>query len=183
MTLLLEATIPPTRNEYNGRGPTTPPATKISPDTLQTKAFFAVASTALIIKLSEFLETTPSYAESLQQQFIYLNLPTSEINLFIMISAALSQWIILDGTISALLAATIDSIAGPLSELPFVAAGFWEYIPTASDYFPLQGWNVALLNDYQDLALSSITGPCYFAVTMDAIALGRWFDAVDDRKE
>jgi hypothetical protein len=31
-------------------------------------------------------------------------------------------------------------------------------------------------DNYQDLALSSITGPCYFAVTMDAIALGRWFD-------
>ena len=31
--------------------------------------------------------------------------------------------------------------------------------------------------NYSELALSSITGPCYLAVTNDSIALGRWFDA------
>lgn len=177
MSLLLQTT----RGSSESPSATT---TKISRDanTLQTKAILAVTSTALIIKLSEFLETTPSFSESIQQQLTYLNLlPTSEINLFIMIGAALTQWVVLDGTLSALLVAMIVSIGGPLSELPFVASGFWEYIPSASDYFPLQGLNLAFLSDYQDLALSSITGPCYFAVTMDAIALGRWFDAVDDR--
>jgi hypothetical protein len=30
--------------------------------------------------------------------------------------------------------------------------------------------------EYKELAISSITGPCYFAVTLDAIALGRYFN-------
>ncbi len=181
MSLLLQAIQASSSTKENPTDTTT----KISPytnKTLQTKAILAVTSTALIIKLSEFLETTPSFSESIQQQLTYLNLlPTGEINLFIMIAAVLTQWVILDGTLSALLVAIIVSIGGPLSELPFVASGFWEYIPSASDYFPLQGWNLAFLSDYQDLALSSITGPCYFAVAMDAIALGRWFDTMDDQ--
>ena len=86
----------------------------------------------------------------------------------------------MDGTIVALLLATITALGGPLSELPFVAFGVWEYLPSASDYFPLEQWPIASIlggDEYSHLALSSITGPCYFAVTMDAIALGRWFDA------
>jgi hypothetical protein len=82
-------------------------------------------------------------------------------------------------------------VVGPLSELPFVAHGFWHYLPQASDYLPLANvpqnvgdvftWLALLVGDnYRDLALSSITGPCYFAVTMDAIALGRWFDSLDN---
>jgi hypothetical protein len=116
----------------------------------------------------------------------------------ILLIAALTQWIVLDGSLSALLSASITSIGGPLSELPFVGYGVWEYLDSSKDYFPLQ--NVQpnnpllsfLLNDdnYSNLGLSSITGPCYFAVTMDAIALGRWFDStsqipdptIDDKK-
>ena len=149
-----------------------------SASTLRNKAFLAVTSTALIIKLSEYLETSPI-------------LTSSETNLSIMIAAAVAQWALLDRTLPALLAAIIVSIGGPLSELPFVAGGYWEYIDSARDYFPLQGldWGALRLlgDDYRDLALSSITGPCYFAVTMDAIALGRWFDVergdVEEKKD
>jgi hypothetical protein len=110
-----------------------------------------------------------------------------------MLVASLSQWPLLDGTLPALIAASITSIGGPLSELPFVAHGVWEYLDSAGDYLPLMNvvpsnTNNALLewalgSNYQDLALSSITGPCYFAATMDAIALGRWFDAANEKGE
>lgn len=142
-----------------------------SKSTLRDRAILAVSTTALIIKLSELLETSAS-------------MDNSNLNLLIMLSAALTQWAVFDGTLVSLITASIVSIGGPLSELPFVAYGFWTYLPEASDYFPLQ--NVDLDNisiakqllgeDYRNLALSSITGPCYFAVTMDAIALGRYFD-------
>lgn len=98
----------------------------------------------------------------------------------------------LDGKLSSLFTALIVSVGGPLSELPFVALGFWHYIPSAADYFPLAGiadlalggeGGGLLLEDYSDLALSSITGPCYFAVTMDAIALGRWFRYNDENDD
>lgn len=138
--------------------------------TLRNKSIYAVTSTAFIIKLSEILETSSAF-------------PSTDMNLTILIAAALAQWAILDRSLASLLAATLVSIGGPLSELPFVAADFWHYIPSAADYFPLKDvnvdwefWNVLLGDDYRELALSKITGPCYFAVTMDAIALGRWFD-------
>ena len=156
---------------------------------LQARAIIAVATTALIIKLSELLQ-----AQSLPLLPDGSN-PDSEQSLAIMLFAALSQWLLLDGTPAALLAASITSIGGPLSELPFVAGGFWHYIPSAADYLPLASLpesggglldslaKAFLGNGYRDLALSSITGPCYFAVTMDSIALGRWFDAQDGEDE
>jgi hypothetical protein len=140
---------------------------------LRNKALLAVTTTALIIKMSEYLETYPTTV-----------LGDHSTGVLSLLMAALMQWAFLDGTIVALVAATVTSIGGPLSELPFVAHGVWEYLETAADYFPLQ--NVPLGNhvlelilnqNYSDLALSRITGPCYFAVAMDAIALGRWFDA------
>jgi hypothetical protein len=144
---------------------------------LQSRAFLAVATTALIIKLSEFLETHPGVV-------------VTEAHLVCMLVAAVSQWAILDGTLAALMVASITSIGGPLSELPFVANGVWEYLPQASDYLPLMNvppnnglLELVLGENYQTLALSSITGPCYFAVTMDAIALGRWFDASSEKEE
>ena len=88
--------------------------------------------------------------------------------------------------LTSLLTASIVSVGGPLSELPFVAGGFWHYIPSAADYLPLANVNLEngiiggdIIAEYKDLALSSITGPCYFAVTMDAIALGRWFKSTN----
>ena len=147
---------------------------------LRNKAILAVTSTALIIKLSEFLQTHDCI--TLMDQRIILDSKTS---LVIMILSDILQWIWLDQTPVALVAATITAIGGPLSELPFVANGFWHYIPQAADYLPLSGLDLPnniivekLLGDgegYRDLALSSITGPCYFAVTTDAIALSRYF--------
>lgn len=151
---------------------------------LRNKAFIAVITTALIIKLSEQLQTHAI-------TFPDGTMPDSEQSFTIMLVAALGQWLVLDKTPAALIAAAITSIGGPLSELPFVAAGAWEYIPSAADYLPLSslpvngpldGLATTVLGDgYRNLALSSITGPCYFAVTMDSIALGRWFD-VQERK-
>jgi len=158
---------------------------KPTPQQLQTRAIVAVATTTLIIKLSELLQT---------QSFPLLS-GGSEQSLGLMLFAALSQWLLLDGTSVALLAASITSIGGPLSELPFVALGAWHYIPSASDYLPLSSFAEdggslldtlakSFLGDgYEDLALSSITGPCYFAVTTDSIALGRWFDAQNEKDE
>ena len=118
------------------------------------KALLAVLSTAGIILLSDVLVTLTTTG-------------SSEQHVLVLLAVALCQWAWLDGTLAALLAASLTSLGGPLSELPFVAAGVWEYLPSVADYVPWNGewW-----------ALSSITGPCYFAVTMDAIALGRWLD-------
>ena len=142
-------------------------------DFLRNRAILAVTTTALIIKLSEFLQTHPHLFTSSFNVDSYHQI----INLAIMVIAASAQWLLLDGTLCSLLTALLVSIGGPLSELPFVATGFWHYIPSAADYAPLANlnMNLGLLDGYKDLALSSITGPCYFAVTMDAIALGRWF--------
>ena len=163
-----------------------PPAAASS---LRQKAWVAVISTAMIIKLSEYLETNPDATNCLVDSSLLSSFwvrGPADAHLLIMLGAALSQWALLDGTITALLAATITCIGGPLSELPFVAHGIWDYLPSAGDYLPLAqvpSWFGSIMvrpllgDNYQNLALSSITGPCYFAVTMDAIALGRWFDA------
>ncbi|CAJ1951666.1 unnamed protein product [Cylindrotheca closterium] len=163
---------------------------------LKRRAILAVGTTALIIKLSEYLETT--------NNSIVDNGGGGGggplFNLLVLLSAALGQWAILDGSLSALLAASVTSIGGPLSELPFVGHGVWVYLDSARDYYPLAGlvpgsswWSdnssnglltwLLGVSDYTNLGLSSITGPCYFAVTMDAIALGRWFDAMQEKKE
>jgi len=171
----------------------------------------AVATTALIIKVSELLEThalevpplalppSASSSESLP------SLMPSSSSFVVLILMALVQWFVLDRTIVSLLVASITSIGGPLSELPFVGHGVWTYLDSAGDYFPLkeegilrdaiqgattisnnnnniipQSWWTFFFgtSDYENLALSSLTGPCYFAVCMDAIALGRYFDSL-----
>lgn len=156
-------------------------------DSLQAKAIVAVLTTAAIIKLSQFLELHQPLATAASSSSF---LTSGEANYAVLLSACLLQWTTLDGTIPALLAAAITSIGGPLSELPFVANGFWHYIPQAADYHPLanvaDSWGILsrLLGDnYQGLALSGITGPCYFAVTLDAIALGRWFQTISAEEE
>ena len=144
---------------------------------LRTRAIQAVISTIFIIRLSEVLQTNTFAMETISST------PGSN-NLALMMLAAVTQWALLDSSPTSLIAATITSIGGPLSELPFIAAGYWHYIPQAVDYFPLQNMDDFIQNvlhldaSVSDLALSSITGPCYFAVTMDAIALGRWFDSI-----
>jgi hypothetical protein len=168
----------------------------LSSQQLRTRALLAVASTAMIIKLSEFLETHPGIFDNVQ--LLQNDVQPASLSLLVMIVATISQWALLDGSIVALLVATVTAIGGPLAELPFVGHGVWTYIEDAADYFPLRNLlpheigsavsidsNTVLLQiaqvlfgtgDFQALALSSITGPCYFAVAMDAIALGRWFD-------
>merc|ERR1711981_803763 len=80
-------------------------------------------------------------------------------------AAALVQWATLDGTYASLLIGVVVAVAGPLAEIPFMQLGCWHYY--SPDYFPFG----------QDLpGLSSLTGPCYFAVTQDAQAIGRLFD-------
>jgi len=135
---------------------------------LRNKAILAVTSTAGIIKLSKILQTHEFF--------------DAETNLEIMAASDLLQWIALDGTPVALVASCITFVGGPLSELPFVAHGFWHYIPQSADYIPLaDSLASTILGDgYRDLALSSITGPCYFAVTMDSIALSRYFYSSED---
>ncbi|KAL7521951.1 hypothetical protein ACHAWX_006648, partial [Stephanocyclus meneghinianus] len=152
---------------------------------LRTRAILAVTSTAAIIKLSEFLETHAGITYYFHNHPINLDAKT---NLIIMLLADIVQWISLDRTSVALLAAAVTAIGGPLSELPFVANGFWHYNIDSADYFPLSGTlfesggitdiivSHLLGEGYDTLALSSITGPCYFAVTLDAIALGRYFE-------
>jgi hypothetical protein len=148
---------------------------------LRVRAILAVSSTAAIIKLSEFLET--------HEMLTLCNNPIildEQTNLAIMSLADAVQWIMLDHTPAALVTATITAVGGPLSELPFVANGFWHYNNEVANYLPLSDIETGgiadllasnLLGDgYKGLALSSITGPCYFAVTMDAIALGRLFN-------
>jgi hypothetical protein len=164
------------------------------PLSLSQRAWTAVATTAVIIKLSELLETHPSLLGT-TTSLKAITGGTAPAQILVLLIVALFQWALLDATWLAFLTASIASIGGPLSELPFVAQGVWEYLPAAGDYLPLAelpSWlpstptgstmTVLLGEDYQALALSSITGPCYFAVTMDAIALGRWFDG-DTRNE
>lgn len=152
---------------------------------LRSRALFAVTTTALIIKLSEFLETHPDVFDTGNP---------GRISVLLMAAAATLQWAVLDRSLVALLVATVTALGGPLSELPFVGHGIWTYLEGSADYFPLQNFlpNMATIDEsnsfswlpeivfgtasYRDLGLSSITGPCYFAVAMDAIALGRWFD-------
>ncbi|KAL3775744.1 hypothetical protein ACHAWO_010552 [Cyclotella atomus] len=155
---------------------------------LAMQAILAVSSTAAIIKLSQVLETHSGSTYQLGHQTVLLDAKT---NLIFMALADALQWVALDRTLIALIAAIITAIGGPLSELPFVAHGFWHYNIDAADYLPLsstiQSGGIAdtiasrLLGEkYEELSLSSITGPCYFAVTLDAIALGRYIYQTTD---
>ncbi|XRB17011.1 hypothetical protein RI054_14g68560 [Pseudoscourfieldia marina] len=79
---------------------------------------------------------------------------------------AVLQWALLDGSLSALGLACAAALLGPLAELPLVSIGWWQYLPQATDYLPFGA-------DAQWAALPAVTAPCYFAVTTDAIAVGR----------
>jgi len=151
---------------------------------LSLTAIIAVLSTAMIIRLSEYLQTT--YTASTNSEY-------ATYNLMIMFVLALAQWMVLDRTPTALIAALITSVGGPLCELPFIASGCWHYIPSAAEYYPLDRI-IEFLGQYyyyntndssvlSNLPLSSITAPCYFAVTTDAIAFGRWFDYDNDGRQ
>ena len=75
------------------------------------------------------------------------------------------------------------------AELPFVAANVWTYLPEAAHYLPARGDGLVatalrtMLGGSDDWAISYLSAPCYFAVTMDAIALGRWFDGQHEQEQ
>ena len=119
------------------------------------RALLAVLATCAVIKLS---------AICLQD-----DLPNA---LPLLAAAAFFEWLALDGKWTSLLVGAVVAVAGPAAEVPFMELGCWHYLPAAADYFPFHG----ALADSPATGLSSLTGPCYFAVTQDAIALGRWFD-------
>lgn len=166
---------------------------------LQNRAVWAVTTTAMIVKLSDVLErhhaTWNSLVAAAQQYNEHLVLSVNMQHLVLLFTAALLQWLVLDGTAAALLLAAVTAYVGPLAELPFVQAGIWTYLPDAANYLPLHGQGLvahvlstALLrgdgddNSITSLAISTVSAPCYFAVCMDAIALGRWFDAQHDNE-
>jgi hypothetical protein len=145
---------------------------KVNTIDLGKKAVLAVLSTAAIIKVSDLLVTYPDATQG-----ILSYIPgTAEQHIVALMFLGLVQWTTLDRSLVGLLAASIAAFGGPLSELPFVAQGCWEYLPSVQDYFPLQG--LVDTETASHLALSSITGPCYFAVTLDAMALGRFVHAM-----
>lgn len=121
-----------------------------------TTALLAVASTVGIIKLSELL--------------VSASVPPAA-SLALLLSLCALQWRLLDGRRSSVALAALAAVGGPLAELPIMAAGAWHYV--SPDYFPLSTLGVGPEVGWSGLA--SITAPCYFAVTTDAIALGRWF--------
>jgi hypothetical protein len=160
------------------------------------RALMAVGTTVLIVKLSHFLETHASWPDmvfhgsgvSLGHD---MSLWQDHAKLLLLSIAVLLQWFILDRSLTSFLVASMAAIGGPLAELPLIANNVWTYLPEASDYYPLEQFDAntvptlftpivtaVLGTDFQHLALSSITGPCYFAVTTDAIALCRWFDSM-----
>jgi hypothetical protein len=171
---------------FNGEG-LAKSSTKLS---LQTKAVLAVASTAVIIKFSEFLVLNPSFGNHILS--IFSTVPEKQHSTLLFFCVAI-QWILLDGSISSLLAASITAIGGPLSEIPFVAADVWEYLPEVSDKLPLANLHALIASNpfiytsitsilgenFEILSISSVSEPCYFAVCLDAIALRRFFECVD----
>lgn len=143
-------------------------ATKTAKTTLTLRALLAVLTTAAIVRFSGYLIDDSSI--NMINTAAFDNTSSAEQNLLFLLTLAITQWSFLDSTMSGLLAASLAAIIGPVSEVPFVASGFWEYLDSDALYQPLG----------LDVNLHSLTGPCYFAVTMDAIALGRWFDSWDD---
>lgn len=91
----------------------------------------------------------------------------SHTTLSVLAVAAFIQWLVLDASLASLLLGFVVALSGPIAEIPFIEAGCWHYL--SPDYFPIPGAP----------GIATITGPCYFAVTTDAIALGRWFNSVD----
>lgn len=121
------------------------------------QAALAVASTISIILLSKILHEDPSF--------------TGTASLSCLSGAALAQWALLDGTAASLLLATTAAFGGPVAEIPLMEfGGAWHYL--TPDYFPFEKLG---LGPDTSAGLEILTGPCYFAVTTDAIALFRFF--------
>jgi hypothetical protein len=139
------------------------------------RALLAVLSTACIIRASEALATTAAPDDALgSTSFLY--------------GLALLEWLVLDGSWATLVLAVVVSVGGPLAELPFLFSGAWHYLePNA---FPLELVGVlpsaavgaAPAGGTWD-GLDTLTGPCYFAVCTDSVALGSWFRDKEERED
>lgn len=84
-------------------------------------------------------------------------------------ASALFEWVALDASYASLLLGLAVAVAGPIAEIPFMELNCWTYV--SPDSWPLHG----VVDDSAATGISSLTAPCYFAVTQDAVALGRWF--------
>ena len=122
------------------------------------RAILAVGSTCLIIKSSELLLSAGW---------------TGPAALPLLMTLSFLQWALLDGRPFALALGLVAAVGGPLAELPLMWLGAWHY--TAPDYWPLAAFGLGPTSGSAWAGLSMTTGPCYFAVTTDAIALGRLF--------
>ena len=160
---------------------------------LGVKAVLAVLSTAIIILISQYLILHPNESNYgiIDNTAVFESSDKLEQHLLILMTAAITQWAYLDGTLVAFVTASLTSVLGPLAELPFVAHDIWEYLPEAGDLYvpyqtiaptslPGQVLQGILGPDYASLTLNGVTAPCYFAVTMDAIAIGRYLTSIDD---
>ena len=150
--VLLGCVLPGILESFVGRGGVTSLAASLSP---RARAGLAVTTTVAIIKASELLTLSP--------------LPSGP-SVLLLAAACVLQWAALDGAWSSFILAALAALGGPVCELPLMGAGAWHYLDP--DYYPLAPWG---LGPASFAGLSSITGPCYFAVCTDAIALGRWF--------
>ena len=132
----------------------TPPTASFQP---RARAALAVVSTIGIIKLSEILTLAPLSAN---------------LSVGVLLACCLVQWLVIDAAWASLSLACVVAIGGPLAEIPFLGLGCWHYV--APDYFPLGAGANAWAG------LNYVTAPCYFAVTTDAIAIGRWLSSSEN---
>ena len=145
------------------------------------RAILAVASTAAIVRFSAILvdNSDNTLLGGFFNTAFFASATVPEQHLVLLLSLAMTQWAWLDSSIASLVVASAAAIGGPLAETPFIAAGCWEYLESDALYTVPVSW----ATDTAGVALHSLTGPCYFAVTMDAIALGRWFAVWDVEEE
>ena len=132
---------------------------------LASSALTAVTTTVAIIKASELLQLAET--------------PGAVALLY---GACALQWALVDATPASAIFAAIVSVAGPLAELPFTWLGAWHYLPSVQDYWPLSALGAGAASGQPWAGLSHITGPCYFAVCTDAIALGKFFGRAPGRE-
>jgi len=134
------------------------PSPRIFPSDPAFRALAAFATLCLITRLSVVLldaSLSPPYA------FAILSI------------AALSQWFLIDRRRSMLLLATVAAVGGPVAEIPMVAAGLWRYI-SPDIFLPVPGLGL--------VGLVSLTGPCYFATVVAAVAVGECLASLQQSK-
>lgn len=163
------------------------PSKTPDPNKLQMRAILAVLSTACILRFSAILVASESLdvgnGNNLLGGFfntaLFETSTPSEQHLVLLATLAVSQWAWLDSSITSLLVGSLAAVGGPLAETPFIVNGFWHYLESTPGTVSIPSDALYNAPFVDGVVLHSLTGPCYFAVTMDAIALGRWFAAWD----